>query len=484
MSVALYRKYRSRSLAEVVGQEHVTTLLANALKSDQTAHAYLFTGPRGVGKTSIARILAHEINGLPYDEESTHLDIIEIDAASNNGVEDIRDLRDRVQIAPVSARKKVYIIDEVHMLSKQAFNALLKTLEEPPEHVVFILATTDIDKVPETIISRTQRHTFRRASEANIVKNLKRIAKAEKVTVDDQALSLVAKHADGSYRDSVSLFDQLISGADGSTITLNHITQSLGLVPVDTVASLLACTVKGDIAAINTMLTTLESEGVPPRTTAAQLADHLRRHITERSDYPRLIDGLLDVSRSQYPELKLLTTLGLFAPAAHTESAPTAEPAPIKAATASPKKPKSVAAQVATQPPVVVEPTPQTRTKKPEPAAEVPAQSKKVITNGEQFDWPKWIAYIRTHHVALHSVLSKCEPEVDGDKLRLYTKSAFYKKKLDETRYKTLLITSLAEIGHEYEIETVATAKPLKDSQAAQVAAIMGGGEEVSVDDA
>ena len=160
MGLALYRKYRSRSLTDVVGQDHVTTLLARAIQQGSTAHAYLFTGPRGVGKTSIARILAHEINGLAYDEDATHLDIIEIDAASNNGVEDIRDLRDRVQIAPVNARKKVYIIDEVHMLSKAAFNALLKTLEEPPEHVVFILATTDIDKVPETIISRTQRYTF------------------------------------------------------------------------------------------------------------------------------------------------------------------------------------------------------------------------------------------------------------------------------------------------------------------------------------
>src|SRR6476620_3167321 len=169
MGKALYRKYRSRALKDVVGQEHVTTLLSNAIKSGKTAHAYLFTGPRGVGKTSIARILAHEINELKYDDESVHLDIIEIDAASNNGVEDIRDLRDRVQITPVSAKKKIYIIDEVHMLSKQAFNALLKTLEEPPEHVVFILATTDIDKVPETIISRTQRHTFRRASEAGII---------------------------------------------------------------------------------------------------------------------------------------------------------------------------------------------------------------------------------------------------------------------------------------------------------------------------
>ncbi|MGE5298776.1 MAG: AAA family ATPase, partial [Acidobacteriota bacterium] len=154
MGKALYRKYRSRSLDEIVGQEHITALLKRAIASGNVAHAYLLTGPRGVGKTSIARILAHEINELPYSEDATHLDIIEIDAASNNSVEDIRDLREKVMVAPSIAKKKIYIIDEVHMLSKSAFNALLKTLEEPPEHVVFILATTDVEKLPATIISR------------------------------------------------------------------------------------------------------------------------------------------------------------------------------------------------------------------------------------------------------------------------------------------------------------------------------------------
>jgi len=190
MGKALYRTYRSRSLDEVVGQPHITELLGQALKQGRIAHAYLFTGPKGVGKTSIARILAHEINQLPYSDESTHLDIIEIDAASNNGVDDIRDLREKVQLAPVSAAKKVYIIDEVHMLSKPAFNALLKTLEEPPEHVVFILATTDLDKVPETILSRTQRYNFKRASAPDLVKNLERIASKEKISTDPRALDL------------------------------------------------------------------------------------------------------------------------------------------------------------------------------------------------------------------------------------------------------------------------------------------------------
>lgn len=471
MSLALYRKYRSRSLAEIVGQDHVTTLLASAVKQGRVAHAYLFTGPKGVGKTSIARILAHEINGLPYDDESTHLDIIEIDAASNNGVEDIRDLRDRVQIAPVSAQRKVYIIDEVHMLSKPAFNALLKTLEEPPEHVVFILATTDIDKVPETIVSRTQRHSFRRASEADIVKNLKRIAKAEGAKADDAALDLVAKHSDGSFRDSVSLFDQLLSGADGKAITTEHVTASLGLVPVDVIGELIDAANSGDVATINQLLIGLETNGVPPRTTAVQLADHLRRSLPTRPEYAPLLSELLDVSRSHYPELKLLTVLSLFAHPQNADEQPAVE---VQAPVTSTTKKAVAASQPAIAQPAVPS--------KPEADDKKPAKRKSAAS--APFDWEKLVAHVRSHHVALHSVLSKCEPEVDGSTLRLYTKSAFYKKKLDDAKYRALLASSLNELGYDLEIETLAHAKPPKDSQAARVAAIMGGGEEVSVENA
>jgi DNA polymerase-3 subunit gamma/tau len=482
MGVALYRKYRSRTLDDVVGQEHVTTLLKNALNSGHTAHAYLFTGPRGVGKTSIARIMAHELNQLPYDGETTHLDIIEIDAASNNGVEDIRELRERVQIAPVNARKKVYIIDEVHMLSKQAFNALLKTLEEPPEHVVFILATTDIDKVPETIISRTQRHTFRRASYADIVKNLQRIASHEKVTADEDALQLIARHADGSFRDSISLFDQLLSGTEGNHLTAQNVTSSLGLVTDDTVRALVDATLKGDISTINNQLNDLESAGIPPRTTAAQLTDFLRRHLVEDSRYTALIDSLLEVGKSHYPELKLLTSLGLFTQpdSAARQATPSISKPSVTSSIPASTTPHSSRLETKKKSTHKAAHNKEVEVSNQQPSS-VPASQKRSTA---EFDWQTFVSHVKTHHIALHSVLSKCEPETDETTLRLYTKSAFYKKKLDDLRFRTLLLESLAELGYEFEIEIVATAKPLKDSQAAQVAAIMGGGEEVSVEDA
>src|SRR6266498_1480828 len=193
MGRALYRTYRSKKLAEIVGQEHITTALNHALEKGMISHAYLFTGPRGVGKTSIARILAHEINGLPYEDDSMHLDIIEIDAASNRRIDEIRDLRDKVHIAPTSAKYKVYIIDEVHMLTKEAFNALLKTLEEPPKHAIFILATTEMDRLPETIVSRCQRFDLRRIPTALISQHLAHIARQEKVKIDEAALHAIAR---------------------------------------------------------------------------------------------------------------------------------------------------------------------------------------------------------------------------------------------------------------------------------------------------
>jgi DNA polymerase III subunit gamma/tau len=219
------RKWRPRQFKDVVGQEHITTTLKNAIKDGRIAHAYLFTGPRGVGKTTTARILAKTLNCLnPVDYEPCNrcemceaikagqlMDIIEIDAASNRGIDDIRTLRESVKYAPAKGKYKVYIIDEVHMLTKESFNAFLKTLEEPPSHTLFIFATTDIHKVPLTITSRCQRFDFRRIDLETIKALLNKIAKEEKIEIDDKTLTLIAKKGDGALRDAESYFDQVVA---------------------------------------------------------------------------------------------------------------------------------------------------------------------------------------------------------------------------------------------------------------------------------
>ncbi|MFZ5855820.1 MAG: DNA polymerase III subunit gamma/tau, partial [Chloroflexota bacterium] len=212
MSQALYRKYRPQGWAEVVGQQHVVTTLRNAIIGDRVAHAYLFAGPRGTGKTTLARLLAKAVNCLNEDKsarpdntcdfcravnENRFLDLIEIDAASNNGVDDVRDLREKINFSPTQGKFKVYIIDEVHMMSGGAFNALLKTLEEPPPHAIFVLATTEIHKIPATVLSRCQRHEFRRVPVDEIVGQLRTIADAEKLQADDEALALIARQSAG-----------------------------------------------------------------------------------------------------------------------------------------------------------------------------------------------------------------------------------------------------------------------------------------------
>ena len=243
-SVALYRKYRGLSFDDIVGQDHITGVLKSSIKNNRISHAYLFTGPRGVGKTSVARILAHEINGLDYKHEENHIDIIEIDAASNRRIDEIRDLREKSHISPISAKYKVYIIDEVHMLTKEAFNALLKTLEEPPAHVVFILATTEAHKLPQTIISRTQRHTFKPCDIDTGSKHLRHIAELEGIDITDEALRLIAKHGDGSFRDAIGLLDQVSSGK--GPVQADDVRATLGLIDESEVSELLEAALSGN----------------------------------------------------------------------------------------------------------------------------------------------------------------------------------------------------------------------------------------------
>jgi DNA polymerase-3 subunit gamma/tau len=503
MSRALYRKYRSKTLDEVVGQSHVTDILAQAIKQGKISHAYLLTGPRGVGKTSIARILAHEINSLPYDDDSQNLDIIEIDAASNNGVEDVRDLREKVQIAPVAANKKVYIIDEVHMLSKAAFNALLKTLEEPPEHVVFILATTDVDKLPATIISRTQRFSFRSITTIDAVKHLRFIADAEKIKVNDEALQLIAERGDGSFRDSISLLDQLSSLVDPNKgITTELIETSIGLAPKKIIDDLLASVENHDISSLVSLLDTAINQGISGIILSQQLTTRVRELVVEKPQLLHLLDTLLDVSKSAQPDLKLLSVLGSAAtPKSVVKSVALAAPVLEVSATiaelekkATQVKPKekrsdSESTRVRTD----------TSTNDPlEPKSEqtsgldsdlersrvtnVSSVKGDVDKTSKDFDWIALVEHTRKNYVAVFSVLSKCHYELEDNKLTLYTGNKFYKKKLDDVKYSSILYKALQEVGiYGLTIHTLPTAPPPTDSQAASVAAIMGGGEEVTL---
>jgi DNA polymerase-3 subunit gamma/tau len=491
MSQALYRKYRSKTLGEVVGQSHVTDILERGLKNDRIAHAYLLTGPRGVGKTSIARILAHEINKLPYDDESSHLDIIEIDAASNNGVEDVRDLREKVQIAPVSAKRKIYIIDEVHMLSKAAFNALLKTLEEPPEHAVFILATTDIDKLPPTIISRTQRFHFRSIGLNDLFTHLKHIAEQEKIKIDDDALKLIALRGDGSFRDAISLLDQISNLASKDEgITADLIEKSLGLAPHEHVAKLIKAYEAKDLETIVALLDESDSQGVQPTVLTTQLIQAIRETIATKPQLLELLDSLLEVPKSSQPSIKLLTTLALHAAPKPRSAALIAPPLEVSASVDELRKQEAVSPIGEKQSVSTAKP----RKESPEAAPvrkDMSNNSEATIKNEHiqtgnvvgELDWPKLIEYTRQHYVAVFSVLSKCTPEFDGQKLLLYTGNAFYKKKLDDSKHRINLSKSLVETGvGEPFIETIGTPPPPKDGVAASVAAIMGGGEEVTVE--
>ena len=238
--MSLYRKYRPQTFAHLVGQDHVSQTLLSALRLGRVSHAYLFTGPRGTGKTSTARLVAKALNCL--DESSVEpcnaceicmeiadgrlIDIIEIDAASNRGIDEMRDLREKIHFAPTRAKLKVYIIDEVHMLTKEAFNALLKTLEEPPEHVYFVLATTEVHKIPETILSRCQRFDFQRIPVKVLVDRLSFIAQEEKIEVEEKALEMIAHHAEGGLRDAIGLLEQM--AADGS-LTVERVSTVLGI---------------------------------------------------------------------------------------------------------------------------------------------------------------------------------------------------------------------------------------------------------------
>ncbi len=335
MSQAFYRKWRPQTWDAVIGQEHIVQTLRNALAAGRIAHAYLFAGPRGTGKTSAARLLAKAANCLAENlperpcghcahcqavNEGRFLDLIEIDAASNTSVEDVRDLRDKINFSPNLGRYKVYIIDEVHMLSTAAFNALLKTLEEPPAHAIFVLATTEVHKIPATVLSRCQRHEFRRIPVAKIVEFLKKQAQPEAIQVTDEALTLIARQSTGSLRDAISLLDQLAS--TGQAVTLEMAQDVLGTAASQAVLDLVNALEAGQPAAgLDAIHATLDA-GSDPRQFARQIVDYVRSLLLIQSGNPESVDATVEVRSqmarhaSRFTKPELLRILRLFNEAA------------------------------------------------------------------------------------------------------------------------------------------------------------------------
>jgi len=321
MSQALYRKYRPQEWDQVIGQDHVVTTLKNAIAADRVAHAYLFAGSRGTGKTTLARLLAKAVNCTNPDpakrpdnecenckavNDSRFLDLIEIDAASNTSVDDVRDLRDKINFSPSQGKYKIYIVDEVHMLSTAAFNALLKTLEEPPPHAIFVLATTEIHKIPATVLSRCQRHEFRRVPVDEIVKHLKMIIKAEKIQADDDALIQIARQSAGGMRDAISLLDQLSSM--GEKITLSLAQAVLGTATSETVLNLISSVMDHDPAhGLETIHKALDA-GADPRSLARQIVEYLRGLMLIQMGNANQVEATADVRKQMQAHARSFST--------------------------------------------------------------------------------------------------------------------------------------------------------------------------------
>ncbi|HUK77614.1 MAG TPA: DNA polymerase III subunit gamma/tau [Thermoleophilia bacterium] len=299
MELSLYRKYRPQTFAEIAGQDHVSTTLQNAVRSGTVAHAYVFAGSRGTGKTSTAKILAKALNCTGPDAEhpvtaptvtpcgvcdscrsiaaSTALDVIEMDAASNRGIDDIRELRDKVAYAPVQGRYKVYIVDEAHMLTKEAFNALLKTLEEPPAHVVFVLATTEVHRIPATILSRCQRFDFRRPRVHDIALVVGHIADDEHITIDEPAVLEIARHAEGGFRDAIGTLEKLTTYFGDAPITSREVLDVLGVIATELLFEIVDIVIERDPAAALLFVQRLAEHG----TSYPQFIHDLLRHLRQ-----------------------------------------------------------------------------------------------------------------------------------------------------------------------------------------------------------
>lgn len=471
MGKALYRKYRSKSLDEIVGQKHITETLGNAIKSGHISHAYLFTGPRGTGKTSIARIVAHSVNNLPYNADVTdnYVDIIEIDAASNRRIDEIRDLREKAMIAPTSSKYKVYIIDEAHMLTREAFNALLKTLEEPPSHVIFILATTEIHKLPKTIISRTQHFNFNPIPESDLINHLENIAKKEKINIDKSALELIAKHGRGSFRDSISLLDQL--GSSGNKITVDTIQRAIGSAPTTIIQSIIHDISVNNLAGILGTIDQISKQSLDPTVIADSLIEKMRDSIRKGDNQIQknklfwLLNELLTVQKSADPSIRLELIL-LEATWLDDNNKDT----PIISIKKQPEKQSKQSNE-----------------------ADFQVMEKSKISNKKSDNeldlWDSVISDLKGKYNSLYGVARMAEANIDGKTITLSFKHDFHKRRCSEPRNKTIISDTINKISkNDYALNfvtnpSIVTKEPEKESVTKSsdtletITKVFGGGE-------
>jgi DNA polymerase III subunit gamma/tau len=470
---ALYRRWRAQRFSEVLGQDAIVATLRRAVAADRTAHAYLFVGPRGTGKTSTARILAKAINctnrgpdGEPCDtcaacvsvREGRALDVIEIDAASHGLVEDARDLVMRALTAPSELRRRVYIIDEVHMLSPHAFNALLKLIEEPPDHVVFVLATTDTHKVPPTIISRTQRFDFRRLQTDAITGKLTRIVSAEGAEAEAEALALIARLADGGMRDAESLLDQVLAFA-GDRVTLDAVREAVGLADDETIAALLQAYLSGDAPAALDQIEALADRGRDMAQVASQAEAEARRLLLASASDPPMAATLAHILRT------LAEAAGAGAREGRARLAMellAVEPMPSAPATAAVSVPEPVVAVAAKAPPAppVEEPPAAEPVPAPIPVAPPAAAEDGPLTRPEVAAIrARWADVIDRAAPAIKPLLRECRPvAVDGARLTLaFPEERGFMREKATTRAGAIELLLGSVLGGTWAIDCIAT---------------------------
>jgi DNA polymerase-3 subunit gamma/tau len=505
---ALYRKWRPRTFDEVVGQEHIVRTLRNALTSGRIHHAYLFTGPRGTGKTTTARLLAKAVNcQAPEDQrpcnecticqavnEGRLLDLIEIDAASNTGVDDVRELRERVGFRPNEARYKVYVIDEVHMLSNAAFNALLKTLEEPPPHAIFVLATTEPHKIPATVLSRCQRFDFRRIPVSEMVARLEWMIEQEHITADREALTLVARQATGSMRDAESLLDQLAS-YDAEGVTVAEVRAALGTGASETVIEVTDALAKGDAAQGLTAINTAVDEGADPRQFARQMVEHLRAllllrlesglvpaHISDdlrpkleeqaAAFSPRALARAVrlfnraaaEAKHGWQPQLPLEMALVEAAltsesenPAPRVQSSPTNPRSRPRRSTPAPAKREPVSGQAASPPPAR---SSKAAVREPQASySDLAPVDGSLTPETLQGRWSEFLNALRPRNLSLEALVRASEPvAVEGDVVVLAFAHGFHRGKVEEDQNRQVVEEVLSDLmGQRYRVRCVMT---------------------------